>query len=110
MGATMAAFDPGRLRLEIGQIFTTAAFIFRLLSALAMHSVHDVAQTGFGDGTNELYDRLCTTMPVYEITHALSSGPVLRTLRMLSSSSVTRSPLLVLSTSSSIATIPSVLP
>jgi hypothetical protein len=34
-------------------------------------SVHKIAQTGFGNGTNELYDRSFVSTSVYEITHPL---------------------------------------
>lgn len=69
--------------------------------------VHEIAKTGFGNGTNDLYDRSAlssssSSKPVDQITHLRSSGHVHRTLLMLSSISVRRSPLLVLSTSSSI--------
>ena len=55
-------------------------------------SVHNVAQTGFGDGTNELYDRSIESKSVYEIAHPFSlAEPVRRTLRMPSNSSAKRS-------------------
>jgi hypothetical protein len=66
--------------------------------------VHKIAKSGFGNGTNDLYDRsaLIGSKPVYQITHLRASEHVHRTLLMLSSISVKRSPLLALSTSSSI--------
>ena len=66
--------------------------------------VHEIAKTGFGNGTNDLYDRsaLTTSEPVGQITHLRSSEHVHRTLLMLSDISVKRLPLQALSTSSSI--------
>jgi hypothetical protein len=72
---------------------------FGLFAMVYTDSVHNVAQTGFGDGTNELYDRSIQTRSVYEITHPLFlAEPVRRTLRMLSNSSARRLPLQALST------------
>jgi len=91
------------------RIYSSFTFDARLpyMHNLAMNhreGVHEIAKTGFGNGTNDLYDRsaLSSGEAVDQITHLCSSEHVHRTLLMLSSISVKRSPLLALSTSSSI--------
>jgi hypothetical protein len=37
--------------------YNTADLLWKTLYTKTMASVHKVAQTGFGEGTNELYDR-----------------------------------------------------